>query len=89
LLVLLVVRDGDQAIALAFDDGVGAVEGGLFGGVLLHVLFDGVAGEVVGVLFVARGHRLVADEGAIFVEEVPAAAHDGEQALDGRVRVVR
>ena len=40
LLVLLVVGDGDEALALAFDHGVFVVEGGLLGGCCLDVLLD-------------------------------------------------
>ena len=68
--------------ALPFDDGVLVVEGGLLGGVLLDVLLDLRAGEVARVEFVAGRHGFGADERAVFVEQVPAAAHDVQQALD-------
>jgi len=62
------------------------VWGGAVAGVLLDVLLDAVAREVVRVQFMAGRHGFGAGERAVFVEQVPAAAHDHEHGLERFVR---
>ena len=52
-----------------------------------EVLLAGGGGEAVGIELVAGDERLFAGEGLVAVEEVPAAAVDGEEAQ--HVRVLR
>ena len=58
LLVLHVIRHGDEPVALPFDHRVWVVDGGPVLGMLLEVLLEAGAREVVGIQLVPRQHRL-------------------------------
>ena len=83
--VLLVIGHGDKPAVGALDDGEGIVERGLVGGVLRDIGLQLRPREIVRVKFVAGRHGLDANERPILVDQVPAAAHDGEQAAELRV----
>ena len=79
------VFHGGQTRALPLDYGIWIVNRGLILGMLAEVLIQLDPGEIVRIPFAAGRHGHFAEEEVVVIDQVPPAAHDAQQALQGCV----